>query len=182
MSARTPACQWQCLNPSRHDPSAFWPPWNRIFSPHRVTVTWPRALILLCIPKNRGRRALVARRLPPPRCRCPCHPLPAAASVLPSIAEAFPRLSKASCGPAVSVAGARQCRLPPFGPSPHVALLARTYSRSRPQQPDKRLSQNWFFPKREPSVSQVATDTGRTMRPWARARLCVCVVAPVRPR
>jgi len=59
----------------------------------------------------------------------------------------------------------RTCRLPSFGQSPHVALLARTYSRSRPLQPEKRLSQNMFFPRREPSVSQVATDTGRTMRP-----------------
>jgi hypothetical protein len=50
--------------------------------------------------------------------------------------------------------------------------LARHYSRSRPPQPEKRLSPTIFFPKREPSVSPVAAGTGRyESGPWAKARL-----------
>ena len=58
------------------------------------------------------------------------------------------------------------CRIPPAIPfllrlRPRRGLPPRRYSRSRPPQPDKRLSQMMIFQKGEPSVSPVAAGTGR---------------------
>jgi hypothetical protein len=75
-------------------------------------------------------------------------------------------------------AGVRTYRLPPFGPSPHVALLARTYSRSRPLQPEKRLSQKVFFQGVNLPFLRLQRARAARCDPWAKARPSVCWSLP----
>ena len=54
-------------------------------------------------------------------------------------------------------------------------LLTRQYSRSRPPQREKRLSQTLVFPRGEPSVFPVGSGHGPLRkRPWAKARPSGC--------